>query len=438
MRSKISLFSLIVLVFLGAANLALLVPHELHLAQAFNVSILAVDFILFLFMAVCAFALPIWGYLCGKADRGGRKNLLVGGTALWSTSSLIVYFAPTYLLFLIARLLTGIGIVIIYPASFSMIADFFPPEKRGEAFAAIPIALALGAGGGVALANAFGTSAWRLPFLTISIIGLAALALSLVFLQEPERGSAEPELREFILSGKTYTHRINLRKLSEALSIKTNLWLLFAMISWSIPLGIFAYKFMPYLEIYGLEPAVTTLVMLLIGSGGVVGYLLGGYTGDWAQREKKGRPLVAILSLSAAIPAFSFGWIILRANGLAVPNILFSLSLIFLGAILACFNIPNLYAMVGNVNKPEARGTIFSIFNSLGYLAMGFGVLLSGMWTKATFASYKAVLFWGSFIYLITIIFWLPVLNTIEKDRERLRKIMSQHAREMSRESKKK
>jgi predicted MFS family arabinose efflux permease len=422
---------LIALIFLGAANLALLVPHELHLAREFNVSILAIDFILFLFMAACAFTLPIWGYLCGKANAGGRKNLLLGGTSLWIVSSLMVYFAPSYLLFLIARLLTGIGIVVIYPACFSMVADLFPPEKRGEAFAAIPTTLALGAGAGVALANAFGASAWRPPFLTLSIIGLAALVLSLIFLQEPKRGGAEPELRGLILSGKTYAHRINLHKFIEALKIKTNLWLLLCMISWSIPLGIFAYKFMPYLEIYGLEPVVNTLVILWIGSGGVLGYLLGGYMGDWAQREKKGRILVSILSLSLAIIVFSIGWMIPQAGALATPNILFSLSFIFLGAILVCFSVPNLYALVGNVNKPENRGMIFSIFSSLGYLAMGIGVLLSGMWTKATFASYRAVLFWGSFVYLITILFWLPVLGTVKKDREQLRETLNQHAQEM-------
>jgi len=432
LKSKTSLFSLIVLIFLGAANLALLVPHELHLAREFNVSILAIDFILFLFMAVCAFALPIWGYLCGKANAGGRKNLLLGGTFLWIASSLMVYFVPTYLLFLFARLLTGIGVVVIYPACFSMVSDFYPPEKRGKAFAAIPTTLALGAGAGVALANAFGVSAWRPPFLTLSIIGLAALIFSFIFLQEPERGSAEPELRELILSGKTYAYRINLRKFIQALRIKTNVWLLLAMISWSIPLGIFAYKFMPYLEIYGLEPAVNTLIILWIGSGGVLGYLLGGYTGDWAQRERKGRPLVSILSLSLAILVFSIGWMTPQAGALAAPNILFSLSFIFLGAILVCFSVPNLYALVGNVNKPETRGMIFSIFSSLGFLAMGIGVLLSGIWTNATFVSYKAVLSGGSFVYLLTILFWLPVLGTIEKDRRQLRETLAQHAKEMS------
>jgi len=55
-----SIFILLVLLFLGAANTALLTPHEIHLAHDLRTSIFAIDLVMFLYMAVPAFFLPVW------------------------------------------------------------------------------------------------------------------------------------------------------------------------------------------------------------------------------------------------------------------------------------------------------------------------------------------------------------------------------------------
>jgi predicted MFS family arabinose efflux permease len=374
----------------------------------------------------------VWGFLCDKAEKGGRKNLLLVGAALWSISSLIIYFTPSYLIFLVARVVAGIGIVAMFPVSFSFITDSFLPGERGKALAAIPIALGLGGGAGIILASIFGETVWRPPFLVMGITGLLFVFISLIVIREPERAGSEPELREKILAGKVYAHRINLKKLKKILGTKTNLWLFLAAIPGAIPLGILYYKFIPYLEIYGLGPEIKTIVTLFIGSGSVFGYLLGGHLGDWANRIiRTGRILVCLLSLFMAVVVLSIAWSIPQAEVLRSLNASLFFLLTFFGAVLAFINVPNLYAILGEVNEPETRGISFSIFNSLVYLATALGVLLGGIGAEATFDFYRRALLWGTRAWLLAVILWLPMFLTIKRDKDWLREIMAKRAKEM-------
>lgn len=432
MGATISFFLFMALIFLGSANFALFSPHEIHLAKEFDTSILAIDFIMFSFFAVSAFFLPLWGFLCDKAGRGGRRKLLFIGTAFWSISSLIIYFAPSYSFLLAARIISAVGIVVIYPVSFSMMADYSSPEKRGKALAIIPIFIALGAGMGLILSSAFGEFAWRPPFLVLGVSGLLINVFAFIGLCEPERGASEPELREVILAGKIYIHKINMQKFIKNLSIRTNQWIYLAGVIWALPIGIFSYKFMPYLEIYGFRPGIKTAVTLLIGSGVVFGYLAGGFAGDWAKKKRIKRIYICVLSLFLAVIFFSASWSVPQSEALWSFNTILFIFFAFFGAALAFFNVPNVYALMAEVNEPETRGMFFSIFNALGYLAMGVGVLASGINAKATLDSYRGALFLGTLVWLLTILFWLPIFRTIKKDAERLREIMAQRAKEMA------
>lgn len=431
-REKLSIFLFLSLFFVANANTALLTPHEIHLAQEFKTSILAIDFILFLFMAASALSLPFWGYFCDRAGKDGRKYLLFFGTALWCLPSLFIYATSSYLVFLVARVLTGMGIAVIYPVSFSIFTDYVAPQMRGKALASIPVILGLGAGAGVILASAFGEFAWRPPFLLLGLIGLFFTVLSLFFLHEPKRGVSEPELKELILSGKTYSHSINMQKLMNSLKIKTNQWLILSSIPWAIPLGIFSFKFMPYLEFYGFDPGIKTIVFILMGSGLVFGYLLGGFAGDWAENNKFGRLLVSSISLLIGIVFLSIGWAIPRSGMLWSFNTIIFFLLVFFGLLFASLNVANISALLGSVNEPETRGILFSILNSFSYLGMGIGVLMGGIGIEATLESYRSILFWGAQIYVLSILCWVPISETLGKDSKRIRDIMAQRAEEMA------
>lgn len=429
--SILSILLFLALVFLGSANFALFSPHEIHLAQEFGTSILAIDFLMALFTAIFAFSFPVWGFLCGRASRGGRKKLLLIGTAMWGVASIFTYFVASYSQLLVARLINGIGIAVLLPVCFSIFVDYISPQERGKALSLLPITLALGSGAGIALASAFGETVWRPPFLVTGIMGLGILVLSIFFLREPERGVSEPELREHILAGKVYNHRINMKKLVERLGIGTNRWLTLAEISRAIPIGIYVYKVIPYLEMYGFGAGAKTIVTLFIGSGVVFGYLMGGYMGDWANKKAGDRVLFSVLSLLLGMVFLSIAWSMPRPEALWSSNTILFFLFAFLGVALAYMNVPNVHAMLVNVNEPETRGMSFSVLSSMSWMTYGVGILIGGIGTKATLASYQGVLFWGTLVWISTVLFWLPIFGTIKKDKSRLREIMAQRAKEM-------
>src|SRR6202035_958257 len=117
------------------------------------------------------------------ARRLGRKTFFLMCLGLFSVSSILCAQAwnlDSLLLFRILQGLAGGGMV---PVSQSILADAFPPEKRGQAFAlfgvAVVVAPVVGPTLGGWLADNF---TWRWCFLINGPVGLATIALIAVLL----------------------------------------------------------------------------------------------------------------------------------------------------------------------------------------------------------------------------------------------------------------
>ncbi len=70
-----------------------------------------------------------FGYL---ADRVGRRRLFVATLLLYSLSAIATAASPTYLVFMIFRFLTGLGVGGEYSAVCSAISEFMPARVRGR------------------------------------------------------------------------------------------------------------------------------------------------------------------------------------------------------------------------------------------------------------------------------------------------------------------
>jgi predicted MFS family arabinose efflux permease len=123
------------------------------------------------------------------ADRGTRRSIVALSLSFWSAMTAAIGFSRSVWEFAAARLGVGAGEAGSGPASHSMLADYFPPEKRGRALAL------LGAGGYVG--GSFGWLAgawleqrlgWRSAFMAIGAIGVGLGLLIRTTLREPARG----------------------------------------------------------------------------------------------------------------------------------------------------------------------------------------------------------------------------------------------------------
>jgi MFS family permease len=77
-------------------------------------------------------------------DRHIRRTILAASIILWSLSTVAGGLAADYSWFFVFRALVGLGEAALAPAAISLIADMFPPHRRGRALGAYLIGATVG------------------------------------------------------------------------------------------------------------------------------------------------------------------------------------------------------------------------------------------------------------------------------------------------------
>ena len=130
-----------------------------------------------------AIVLPISGWLAGAL---GRKRFFMICLAVFTVSSLLCGVAPSLPLLLLFRVLQGAGGGGLQPMAQAILADTFPPEKRGLAFALYGITAVTAPTIGPTLGGwiTFNYS-WRWIFFINLPVGIATLFLVRRFVEDP-------------------------------------------------------------------------------------------------------------------------------------------------------------------------------------------------------------------------------------------------------------
>ena len=122
----------------------------------------------------------------------GRKTFFLICLALFTLSSLLCGFAPNLNALLLFRILQGFGGGGMVPVAQSILADSFPPAKRGQAFAVFGVAVVVAPVVGPTLGGWLSDNvSWQWCFLINVPVGVIALALISLLLQESPTARAE-------------------------------------------------------------------------------------------------------------------------------------------------------------------------------------------------------------------------------------------------------
>jgi len=124
-----------------------------------------------------------------------RPRLVALGMLFWSAGLAVCAGATSFNMLFTGRVFNGIGLGIVQPLLFSMVADKNAPSKRGSAFGWVFFMGALGSTvfGLVATSSANavagGIAVWRLSVLAVIVFSAALAVLVWLFVQEPNEAS---------------------------------------------------------------------------------------------------------------------------------------------------------------------------------------------------------------------------------------------------------
>lgn len=311
------------------------------------------------------------GYL---ADRWNRTRT-IGHTVIgWSAITAMTAAAPNYGGLIAVRSALGFGQAITEPSTASLLADYYPLERRGLAFSIQQVLVFLGfgiglAGGGIVSA----TLGWRWAFVIVGTPGVL-IALFVYRLREPERGEADrlslglaadageakpPGLltegvgvfaRELV-SGL----RADMRTI---MAIPTMRYALVGVSALLFSITAVGAALPPFYERnLGVRPgAAESFVGAILVLGGIPGVLLGGRLADrYAARIRGARMAIPAYCLIAGQAVFVLSYLKLPL----APTFIFQV----VGAFIISLAVPALRAGLSDAVPANLRGAGFGAFN---------------------------------------------------------------------------
>jgi len=379
---------------------------------------------------------PFWGY---AADRFSRKRVIVIGTGIWGLWTLVCGLTQNFGQLLVIRAISGVGLGCLMPATFSIMSDTFPPRQRGRALGTLE---AIGVSGIIIGTLGLGMLAtptlWRWGFFLLGLFSVFSGIAVALFVVEPTRGAAEPELAGKITVEQASQYTINFSDVPKVLSIPTIWVAILQGLAGSMPWVVMGLYMITWLvDVRGMTEAIAfnhpqgsaTLAFAGIVVGTALGNIIGGILGDWAEARspKFGRTIIGQISILCGIP-LSF--------------ILFTQTENWgFGAFYAlCFFTALMISWPGKGAKepmmqgavpPELRATAFAMTT---FIESGFAAVAA--WIAGNLADSigltKALIWTIPFPWVICLFLYTGFYWAYPRDTQRLRALMAERAQEIT------
>ncbi len=322
------------------------------------------------------------------SDIFSRRWVMVIGTFFFSCMTLASGMAKNFGQLFAARAGVGIGEASLTPAAYSLIADYFPRERRAQAIAVFTMGAFLGIGsafiiGGLVVSWVLDTGdvvlpvigpvfAWQLAFFIVGIPGFL-ICLLLLFIREPVRRGGEVTraavpIRE--VAGFLVSHAGLFVPLIAGFSFVT--LSAYASSSWSAEF---------FIRTYGLDRAETGLIygllVIIFNTGGA---LVGGWWSDrMTKRGVEDAPMrvTAIAVACSTLPA---------ATAPLMPEAWMAIALLAPAQFFASMPFALVGAAIQQVTPNRLRGQMsaFYLF-AINVVGLGLGPVTVALFTDFLF-----------------------------------------------------
>jgi MFS family permease len=363
------------------------------------------------------------------ADRHSRVWIMTAALAVWSAMTAACGFAQNFWQLFLARLGVGVGEAGGVAPAYSLIADYFPSEKRARALSIYSFGIPIGSAAGILLGGVLTSYLdWRAAFVLVGVAGLALAPVLRLTLKDPPRGAFE---------GRTAEPPARIADVVRTLTSKPSFWGLslgaasssmmgYGIIFWlpSFLVRSFGSELPPFFAFLPafLVPAGAGPVLyasyfygaiLLIG--GIAGIWLGGALADrYGPARKSAYAIVPAAAFLATIPFFIAG---ILSKSLPLTFLLFlaptALSLVWLGPVIAAFQ---------HLVPPNMRATASAVFLFVNNLiGIGLGNLVIGALSDAMAARFGAeslryAILSGTGFYVLAAALFLVTAPRLKKD----------------------
>lgn len=218
------------------------------------------------------------------ADRWNRSWIIAIAIAIWSLMTVLCGLANNFIQLFLARVGVGVGEAGSGPASHSLIADMFPPERRAGALGILGTAVPIGAfiayaGGGWIVEN----FDWRVAFFMAGLPGIIVALVMWITVKDP-RGKPK-----FLESFKRDPSKPTLRQAVSELSLKPAYWHLVAagVLVQFVSYGLASFYGGLFVRVHGIGYGELGWKLgLMVGISGAFGAFLGGKMGDYLDKRK--------------------------------------------------------------------------------------------------------------------------------------------------------
>jgi EmrB/QacA subfamily drug resistance transporter len=166
-----------------ALQQTMVVPALPALEREFDTTTAWATWLLTGFLLSASVATPLLGRL---GDQYGKERLLLISLLIFFAGSVAAIFAPNIAVLIACRVVQGAGAA-VFPLSFAIIKDEFPPEKVGVAVGAVSAVFAVGGGLGLVLSGVIMDSlTWHWLFVVGAVaVGIAAVLVHLFVPESP-------------------------------------------------------------------------------------------------------------------------------------------------------------------------------------------------------------------------------------------------------------
>ena len=374
---------------------------------------------------------PFWGY---ASDKLSRKKVILFGTGIWGIWTIFCGLTQNFGQLLAIRAISGIGLGCLMPATFSLMSDTFPPNRRGRALGILESIGVLGIViGTVGLGFLATPTLWRWGFFALGGFSVISGFVIWFMVDEPLRGSAEPELAGKLTAENTAKYGVKASDVPKVLRIPTIWVAILQGLAGSMPWIVMGSYFITFLvNERGFAEQKATLAFAGIVVGTAASNIIGGFLGDWAEgvSPKYGRVVVGQVSIVSGIP---------------LTYILFTRTENWpFGALVAlCFFTALMISWPGKGAKepmmqgavpPELRASAFAMttFIESGFAA--FAAIMAGKLADSIGLT-KAMVWMIPFPWIICAALFSLFYWAYPRDSARLRAQMAERAKELSGEN---